>query len=728
MTLLLAATLVAALHAQTPEECHKHRHYGRLTEAANCYEKLSFSTNPAVRAEGLWGLKLYTQANDAFRAAVAREPKNPDIRVRWGRMFVEHYQTPDAAKLFQEALEIRKDHPGANIGMALVAAGSFEAKAVEFAEEALKADPKNVEAQEVLARLALEDVNFDKAVKEAEKAVALSAEALDAMAVLATVDVLRDKPSTPWFDRIARINPVYGEAEAFCAHMLILNRRYEEAIEYMKKALAKNAKLWDVQSELGITYMRLGLEKDARRHLELAYENGWKDPQTVNSLRLMDSYKNFETFAKPRTIVRLHKKESDLLKLYFEPELERAIAAFEKKYRFPLKKPVQLEVYPDHEDFAVRTLGMPGLGALGVTFGYVVAMDSPSGRKPGSFHWASTLWHELSHVFVLAATNHRTPRWFTEGLAVHEETAVAPDWGDRLDPTVLKAIQQKKLLPISQLDRGFIRPTYPNQVIVSYFQAGKICDYINQKWGWDKLLSMMHAFAKNTSTADVVQAQLGMKPEDFDREFMEWLLKQVNTPLNRFEEWSKRVRLIAAAAKNKQHDEVIKQGLEIRDWYTEYVEPGNIYEFLSEAYLAKGDKKAAAAELERYASTGGRYPETLKKLANLQTELGRPKDAITTLEKLNYIYPVEDSEMHRKLGDLALHNGSLNTAIREFQAAVASKPLDPAASHFNLAQAYAKANRLKDAEDAVLSALEAAPGYRPAQKLLLELNKQKEAR
>ena len=84
--------------------------------------------------------------------------------------------------------------------------------------------------------------------------------------------------------------------------------------------------------------------------------------------------------------------------------MERAIATYEKKYKLKLDRPVQVEVYPDHEDFAVRTLGMPGLGALGVTFGYVVAMDSPSGRKPGSFHWASTLWHEMSHVYMLTAT------------------------------------------------------------------------------------------------------------------------------------------------------------------------------------------------------------------------------------------------------------------------------------------------------------------------------------
>jgi len=51
------------------------------------------------------------------------------------------------------------------------------------------------------------------------------------------------------------------------------------------------------------------------------------------------------------------------------------------KYKMKLDKPVQVEVYPDHEDFAVRTLGMPGLGALGVTFGDVVAMDVGHNRR-----------------------------------------------------------------------------------------------------------------------------------------------------------------------------------------------------------------------------------------------------------------------------------------------------------------------------------------------------------
>ena len=190
--------------------------------------------------------------------------------------------------------------------------------------------------------------------------------------------------------------------------------------------------------------MRLGQNEEAYKQLETCFNNGFQDSATKNSLKLMDSYKNFVTFKTPTTILKLNKKEADLLHPYFESEMQRAIATYEKKYQIKLEHPVQVEVYPDHEDFAVRTLGMPGLGALGVTFGYAIAMDSPSGRKPGSFHWASTLWHEMSHVFTLTMTNHRVPRWFTEGMAVHEETAASPEWGDRLGPDEITAIKEQE--------------------------------------------------------------------------------------------------------------------------------------------------------------------------------------------------------------------------------------------------------------------------------------------
>jgi tetratricopeptide (TPR) repeat protein len=713
---------ILPLESQTLDNCRGLKHRGQLAEAARCFQMMAGSSDPYLSAEGYWGLGRYQEANDQFRKAVERHPKNPDYRVRWGRLFLDRVQQKDAAQLFQEALKIKENHAGALLGLALVASEGFESKAVELAEKAIEVDPKLVEARELLARLALEDSNPEKAIEEASKALAIDPESLDAMAVRASIDWLADKPETEWMERILKINPVYGEAYALAGHFFVIKGRYEEAIQFYRKAIKLNPRLLKARAELGINLMRLGQDEEAHWHLEYCFTNGEKYAAVVNSLTLLDSQKNFVTDKSGNIILKLHKRDVALLEPYFEAELKRAVRTYEKKYKMKLEHPVELQVYPDHDDFAVRTLGMPGLeSALGVTFGYAVAMDSPNGRKPGDFHWASTLWHELSHVYVLGITRHRVPRWFTEGMAVYEETAISPEWGDRLSPEVIVAIRDKKLLPVSELDRGFVRPRYHGQVVVSYYQAGQTCKYIAQKWSYQKLLDMAHAFAQLKSTPEVIEQQLGVKPEEFDTRFLAWLETDTKRTVQGFDEWKDGLKRIAQLTESRSFDDVIREGLAIRDIYPDYVERGSVYEFLSDAYLAKGDKKSAVAELERYARAGGRNPDALKKLASLLEELGRNSEAAKALDRLNYIYP-RDEDLHRKLGDLWLSAGNSEGAIREYEALLAMKPLDRAASHFSLAKAYRSANKLEEAREQVLLSLEAAPGYRPAQKLLLELS------
>ena len=722
MKLLAIAVVALPLIGQSLDQCRTLRHHGQLAEARACFSRLANGSDPYPRAEGLWGAGRYKEANEQFRALIAQFPKNANYRVRWGRLFLERFNKDEASNLFKEALEIDKDNAPAQLGMALVAAEGFGRQAVDLAEQAAKLDPKLLEARELLAYLALEDNDEEKAAKEADHALEISSESLDGMAIHATIDWLHDKTTTPWMDRILKINPVYGEAYSTAGHFFVINRRYQEAIQSYRKAIALNPELWEARSELGVNLMRLGEDKEAYSQLEQCFNAGYQSSETVNSLRLLDSFKKFATYKTDNTILRLDQKEADLLRPYIEAELKRAIATYEKKYQMKLKRPVQLEVYPDHEDFAVRTMGMPGLGALGVTFNWVVAMDSPSGRPPGSFHWASTLWHELSHVYVLQATNSRVPRWFTEGLAVYEETAAAPDWGDRLDPEAISAIKNKKLLPVAKLDRGFVRPSYPTQVVVSYFQAGRICSYIAEMWGYGKLLEMIQSFAKQESTPDVFQKTLGISTDDFDKKFLAWLEKQTKTTVEHFDDWKKQIKTLVADLRAKKYDDVIREGAAMRDFYPDYVEPGSVYEVLADAYAAKGDKAQARQQLEKYSEVGGRSPLLIKRLATLQEEAGDTKKAAATLDRLNYIYP-EDQELHKRLGNLLLAQNNVSGAIREYQAVLALKPLDKAEAHFQLANAYRTAKRVDEARDQVLLSLEAAPGYKPAQKLLLEISK-----
>ena len=731
-SLLILLALPIAAQSLDPGQCVTLRKHGDAGETA-CWQRLSRATDPLIRAQGLFGLKDYNGANDAFKAAEKARPKDANVKRLWGDLYLEHWQPSDAAGLYNEALEIDKNNTRALLGLARIAADQYQSDAVKFASKALDADPKLYEAREVMAQVALEDNNEPKAAEEAHKAVDISGEALDAMAILATVDWLDDKPApvppgqietrSPWIDRILKVNPHYGEAYALAGHFFVINRRYVEGIAYYRKALELNPNLQSARSELGINLMRLGQNQEAYKLLADAWMAGWQDLPTKNTLTLMDSYNKFENYKTPngRGIVKLQVKEAALLKPYFDSELDKVLETYDKKYKYKLPGSVQLEVYPDHEDFAVRTMGMPGLGALGVTFGNIVAMDSPSGRKPGEFHWASTLWHEMSHVYVLSMTGHRVPRWFTEGLAVYEETAENKDWGDRLDPPSIMAIKDKKLLPVAELDRGYIHPTYATQVFVSYFQGGRIITYIVQKWGYDTVLAMIHDFANRMSTPEVIEKELKMKPEEFDKEFLAWLEAQTKTTVEGYESWTKRVKSLNENVTKKDWDAVIKEGSEIRDTYADYVEPGSVYEALAKAYEAKGDKSKAREELKRYSDVGGRNPDTLKKLADLQAAAGDKRGAAQTLTRLNYIY-LRDDQAHQKLGDLYLDLNNANGAIREFQAVLAGKPVDAAGAHYQLARAFQAARRNADATEEVYAALELAPEYKPAQKLLLELN------
>jgi hypothetical protein len=128
------------------------------------------------------------------------------------------------------------------------------------------------------------------------------------------------------------------------------------------------------------------------------------------------------------------------------------------KYHFTPKGPILVEIFPKHDDFAVRTLGLPGMiGALGACFGRVVSLDSPrvAGRAPGSFSWHETLWHVMTHVITLQMSNQRIPRWLTEGISEYEETQAGRDWGRDMEIPFAIALERNKTLKLADLNSGF---------------------------------------------------------------------------------------------------------------------------------------------------------------------------------------------------------------------------------------------------------------------------------
>jgi predicted Zn-dependent protease len=112
----------------------------------------------------------------------------------------------------------------------------------------------------------------------------------------------------------------------------------------------------------------------------------------------------------------------------------------------------------------------------------------------------------------------------------------------------------------------------------------------------------------------------------------------------------------------------------------------------------------------------------LKRLATLRLEAGQKDEAREVLDQLVWIRP-GDEALHSQLGDLWLEASQPSRALREFGALLASAPQDVVAAHYKMASAYHQLSDREHTREHLLLALEQAPGYRPAQKLLLEIHR-----
>ena len=680
------------------EPCDLDHDRGRVAEAAACYRQVIASAGAPAQAEAYWMLGDLKAANERFRAAVERQPDDPDLRVRWGYLYVDSYQIGEAAQLFEEALEIDDEHLPARLGMARVLSSRFDGKAVEIVREALEDRPRQAEGHLLLARMKLEEGDLGAARESLDAALRESRQSgiapLEAYALLASLEMLEGEPDNEWVAKALEYNPRYGEVYLDQAHFYVITRRYREATERLRKAVSVKPTLWRAHAELGVNLMRHcsdSLKKEGARHLEIAYEGGpyseKGDPysaKTVNTLRLIDAFHRFETVptsatgpsGEPLALVALDRDEADLLRPYVADLAERAIREFSRKYEFELDRPVCVELYPNHDDFAVRTMGMPGIGLLGVTFGDLVAMDSPSGREPGAFHWGTTLWHEMAHVFTLESTDHLVPRWYSEGISMYEEWLADPRWGETVTPDFIQAVDKGELLPVADLDRGFIRPTYPGQVAVSYMQAGYACRFIADAWGERSLVELLRGFAADEPTPANLQAVLGIAPEEFDERFDKYVRAELGAALDGLGAWRRNLKAALEAARAEDWDAVFEPARAARAAYPQHVGSGSAYTLLAMASDKAGDRDAAIAALREYERLGGRRPETLRKLARWLEEAGRADEAAYTYEGLLYNWP-QDEETHARLGDLYLQRDEAAMAQREFQAVHRAGPAGP---------------------------------------------------
>jgi tetratricopeptide (TPR) repeat protein len=708
--------------------CDDHRYHGRVAQARGCYDALlRSSTSNLVRAEAAWAVGDVKSANEYFRSATQADERAVRPRVRMGYLYLSTHQYADASELFGEALKIDNDDKQARLGMTQLLVDQFEGNAEKLTDALIAEDDSLIAAHLISARIDLEGGRYAAAEKSLDRALSLVEKQrlppLEAYELMAALELMRGNASGgKWTGRALEYNPRFGGVFETLAHYEIMRRKYTEASVWLRRAVEVQPDLWSAHAELGANLLRLGEVEEARQHLERAFGGDPYSATTVNTLRLLDTLRDFsvDRAESPAVVTRLHKKESDVMRPYVVELTRQSIDTFSRRYGFQPKQAVTVELYNDHDDFAVRTAGLPGIGLLGVTFGYLVAMDSPSGRATGEFHWGSTLWHEMAHVFTLSVTEHRVPRWLSEGISVFEEWRTGPTPGVVVSPRSLDVFGEGDFLPVATLDEGFIRPAYPDQVQVSYVQSGLICLFIEQKWGFERIVALLRQFTRDTTTAAAIEATFRMAPAKFDEEFNAFIKQRFAGMLANPEEWQKSMRAAHTAAAAEKWDDVLTSARRAVEIFPEFTTGGSPYLLIAQALDKTGKRDEAIATLQRYRQFGGWDPAALRQLAQWLDEANRAPQALEVLNALLLVDPL-DPALHQKLGDRLYAGNKSADALREYRVLLALGAHDSAAANFGIARALHSMGNRAESRRHLLQALETAPHYRPAQDLLLEM-------
>ena len=457
---------------------------------------------------------------------------------------------------------------------------------------------------------------------------------------------------------------------------------------------------------------------------------------------MLDSLDEFVTFEEGDLVVRLHRDEAAVLKDYVLPLAQRAFDDLSARYEFRPEGPILIEVFPRHDDFAVRTLGLPGMiGALGACFGKVVTLDSPRARTPGEFNWQATLWHEMAHVITLQMSNQRAPRWLSEGLSTFEEKRVRPDWARDQDLGFATALNEGDVLSLRDLNGGFSRP---EAISMAYFQASVLVEHIVEEYGESTIHQLLRAYGDGLETEAALE-QVGVGFDTLQASFdvavearFGQLRRAMQGPDERLPEQGDRLtalrelvtdypdsfpvqmalgRSLRAAGETDAAKTAFEKAVELAPMATGASSP---HVPLADIASEQGDRALAMTHLEAHLAHDHRDIDAARRLAALAEEAG---DAARMRRAYELIIEVDpfDSIPHQALGRLAMARDDHVVAAREFEVTLAIGPLDRVAAHVDLAESHLAGNRLDEAKRAVIAALEIAPTYERAQELLLRI-------
>jgi tetratricopeptide (TPR) repeat protein len=337
-------------------------------------------------------------------------------------------------------------------------------------------------------------------------------------------------------------------------------------------------------------------------------------------------------------------------------------------------------------------------------------------------------------------TKNKMPRWLSEGISVFEELEANPAWGQRMNAQYREMILGGELTPVGELSSAFLAPKTPLHLQFAYYESALVVEFLVRNFGFDAIRRILvdlgegveinKAIAAHTTELEKIEKDFAAfavkraeslapgldfaRPEPDDLRSTNWLAAN---PTN-FWALQRRARNLVAerdwAAAKAPLEELVRR-------YPNQTGDDSVYLLLAYVHRELGDTNAERAVLTTCASQDAEALDAFTRLMKLGAAAGDWQSVYENAGRHLAVNPLVP-EPHRHLAQAAEALGHEANAIRAWRVLLQLDPPDPAAAHYRLARLL---HRTGDAatKREVLRALEEAPRFRDAHKLLRELQR-----
>jgi tetratricopeptide (TPR) repeat protein len=305
-----------------------------------------------------------------------------------------------------------------------------------------------------------------------------------------------------------------------------------------------------------------------------------------------------------------------------------------------------------------------------------------------------------------------------------------------------------ELTPISRLSAAFLSPPSAEHLQFAYYESSLVVEFFVERFGLDQLKALLDDLGRGTEINQAIETHTAPMAS-VEKEFAAYARRRAEklAPGLDFEKpkddalstagtnsfgaerqatnfWAM-TRRAEELARAKKWTEVKELSQQLVALYPGFTGADSAYRLLAAAHRELGETNDERRVLALFAEKDNQSLDAYRRLMELALAEHDWPAVAQNAQRYLAVDPLV-ALPHHALASASEHLGQAQTAISEYRTLLELDPPDPAEAHFDLARALHRADD-PEARRQVLQALEDAPRYRAALRLLLEIESDKSA-